>query len=141
VEINFKALLRISPLLFISVANAQDNYFYQNNKKVTLTPAPPLTRSLISTSQEKTVNYYHTDQGYQVGVYNKLLVKFKPSDDLDPYLLLSPYDIEIDKQLGELLYLLIVPSNDLAIDIANRLSEQDFIEYAHPDFIKQLRRR
>mgnify|MGYP000420874609 CR=1 FL=1 len=140
-EINFKALLPICPLLFFSVANAQDNYFYQNNTKVTLTPVPPLTRSLISTSQEKTVNYYHTDQGYQVGVYNKLLVKFKPSDDLDPYLLLSPYDIEIDKQLGHLLYLLIVPSNDLAIDIANRLSEQDFIEYAHPDFIKQLRTR
>jgi len=140
-EINFKALLRISPLLFISVASAQDNYFYQNNEKVTLSPVPPLTRSLLSTSQENTVDYYHTGQGHQVGVYNKLLVKFKPSDDLDPYLLLSPYDIKIEKQLGDLLYLLIVPSNDLAIDIANRLSEQGFIEYAHPDFIKQLRRR
>ena len=128
-------------MIFISVANAQDYFIYQNNEKVTLSPVPPLTRSLLSTSQENTVDYYHTSQGHQVGVYNKLLVKFKPSDELDPYLLLSPYDIEIDKQLGELLYLLIVPSNDLAIDIANRLSEQNFIEYAHPDFIKQLRAR
>ncbi len=140
-EINFKTLLRTCPLLFISVTNAQDNYFYQNNEKVMLSPVQQFTRSNLSTDQENSVDYYNTAQGQQVGIYNKILVKFKPSDDLDPYLLLSPYDIKIEKQLGVLLYLLTVPSNGLAIDIANRLSEQDFIEYAHPDFIKQLRTR
>jgi len=140
-EINFKTLLKISPLLFISLSNAQDNYFYHNNEKVLLTPVQQFTRSNVSTIQEKTVDYYNTAQGQQVGIYNKILVKFKASDDLDPYLLLSPYDIKIEKQLGSLLYLLVVPSNNLTIDIANRLSEQNFIEYAHPDFIKQLRTR
>jgi len=139
-EVKYKYLLLCCIFFLSTSVIAQDNYFYQNNKKTTLTPLPQLIRS-NSLPTEQTINYYRTDQGHKVGVYHKIIVKFKDSEDLDPFLLLSPYDVEIDKQLGARLYLLITPSNGLAIDIANRLSEQDFIEYAHPDFIKKYRTR
>lgn len=139
-EIIYKTLLLCCAFFLSSSLMAQDNYFYQNNKKTTLTPLPPLIRS-NSLPSEQAIHYYNTEQGHKVGVYNKIIVKFKDSEDLDPFLLLSPYDVEIDKQLGTRLYLLITPSNNLAIDISNRLSEQDFIEYAHPDFIKKYNTR
>ncbi|MDC9728786.1 MAG: hypothetical protein PSN04_05570 [Methyloprofundus sp.] len=135
-----------SALLFIFIFNsapalAVDAYFYQYNKKITLTPLPDLVRSNTVTSPLQSIQYYRTEEGHKVGVYNKIIVKFHMADDLDPYLLLSPYDVQIEKQLGPQLYLLITPSNQLTIDLANRLSEQNFIEYAQPDFIKQYQIR
>lgn len=136
----FKTALLCCLIFLSNSLIAQDIYFYQNNKKAALTPLPALIRS-NSLETEQAVDYYSTEQGHKVGVYNKLIIKFKDSDGLDPYLLLSPYNVEIEKQLGALLYLVSVPSNKLTIDIANRLTEQGFIEYAHPDFIKQYRMR
>jgi len=139
-EINYKILLLCCSFSLSSPLIAQDNYFYQNNKKITLNPIPQLVRS-NSLLTEQEITYYTTEQGHKVGVYNKIIVKFKESDDLDPFLLLSPYDVAIDKQLGVRLYLLMTPSHNAVIDIANRLTEQDFIEYAHPDFIKKYQTR
>ena len=129
-------------LLLISIPSiAEDNFFYQNNEKIKLTPITPLIRSSFPDNNAQTTEYYTTEQGQKVGIYNKILVKFKPEQDIDPQLLLAPYDVSIEKSLGNLLYLLVVPTNDLTLGIANRLAEQDFIEYAHPDFIKQRRVR
>jgi hypothetical protein len=125
-------------LLFLSNSLiAQDNYFYQNNSKITLTPSLRQSHLYSLSVNEQAIQYYTTNRGHEVGVYNKIIVKFKKSEDLDPFLLLSPFDVSIEKQLSELLYLLTCPSASLAIDMANRLTEQDFIEYAQPDFIKE----
>jgi len=130
---NIKVVLILTGLLLsaFSAVNAQDNYYYHENQRVSLTPVPKIARSIEG---DDSVDYYLTEQGHQVGIYHKILLKIHKDSDL--LLLLAPYDVIVEEQLSPQLYLIVVPSNDLAIDLSNRLSESPEVEYAHPDFIK-----
>jgi len=114
-----------------NAVNAQDNYYYHENQRVSLTPVPKIARSIEG---DDSVDYYLTEQGHQVGIYHKILLKIHKDTDL--LMLLAPYDVTVEEQLSPQLYLIVVPSNNLAIDLSNRLSESPEVEYAHPDFIK-----
>ncbi len=133
---NIKIVLILTGLSVsaFSAVNAQDNYYYHENQRVSLTPVPKIARSLGSIEEDDGVDYYLTEQGHQVGIYHKILLKIHKDSDL--LLLLAPYDVTVEEQLSPQLYLIVVPSNDLAIDLSNRLSESPEVEYAHPDFIK-----
>ncbi|MDQ7044268.1 MAG: hypothetical protein Q9M34_12160 [Sulfurimonas sp.] len=115
--------------LLLQYAYANDNYYYQNNKKVLLSPYNSTLRSNID------IDYYQNDAGIVLGVRDRLIVKIKDSKNLAQ--LLSEFNLTIQKTLSKELYLLKVPNKNLTIDIANRLSEQEYIEYAHPDFTKR----
>ncbi len=130
---NIKVVLILTGLLLsvFSAVNAQDNYYYHENQRVSLTPVPKIARSIEG---DDGIDYYLTEQGHQVGIYHKILLKIRKDNDL--LLLLAPYDVTVEEQLSPQLYLIVVPSNDLAIDLSNRLSESPEVEYAHPDFIK-----
>ncbi len=130
---NIKVVLIFTGLLLsaFSAVNAQDNYYYHENQRVGLTPVPKIARSIEG---DDGVDYYLTEQGHQVGIYHKILLKIHKDSNL--LFLLAPYDVTVEEQLSPQLYLIVVPSNNLAIDLSNRLSESPEVEYAHPDFIK-----
>jgi len=134
ISVKLKNLLVFGGLLLFSLngAVAKDSYYYDNNKKVGLIPLSKISRSITS---QATIDFYQTEQGHEVGIYNKILLKIKAGADVQ--LLLAPNDMTIEEQLSPGLYLIVVPSNELAIDLSNRLSEQPDVEYAHPDFIKK----
>lgn len=125
---------RLFLLLFLYQSlMASDNYYYKNNEKVTLSPKNSILRS------DALIDYYDTDKGITFGVTDKIIVKAKNCTDVEKYL--NDFNLTIEKELGTGLYLLKVTDKSLTIDISNRLSEKDDIEYAHPDFIKKRVRR
>lgn len=125
---------RLFLLLFLYQSlMASDNYYYKNNEKVTLIPKQSILRS------DALIDYYDTNKGVSFGVTNKIIVKAKSCADIEKYC--NDFNLTIEKELGIGLCLLKVSDKSLTIDISNRLSEKDDIEYAHPDFIKKRVRR
>ena len=116
-------------LLFAFVLDASDdNYYYDNAKKVLLKP-------VVSTLRTTTdVDYYENEAGIKMGVSDKLLVQFKETTNLQAYLL--EYNATVVKIIGKNLYLLKVSSKQETLSVANRLSEKEDVLFAHPDFLK-----
>ncbi len=117
-------------IFLLSYGYAHDNYYYKNNHKTELHPA---------SKQHPNINYYQNTKGYLFGVTDTLIIKLKDAHYLPS--LLDTFELTLEKALGNNLYLLKTSNKDLTIDIANRLHELPYIEYAHPDFVKHNIRR
>ena len=112
---------------------ASDTYYYQNNKKVNLIPIKPLSRDMSH------IDYYKNNNGIVLGVTDKLLVKLKDKTYLEN--ILKEYHLIFVKKIDKNLYLLKTRDKNLTIKTSNMLIKKDFVEYAHPDFIKKLHKR
>jgi len=120
-------------IALIQIAHASDNYYYQNNKMIHLTP----TSNLLKNNSD--IDYYQNENGTVLGVGDKIIVKIKDGVSIDN--LLSQFNLSFEKMLTKNLYLLKVKDKNLAIDISNRLNEHNEVQYAQPDFIKTKIRR
>ena len=116
-------------IVIIQYGCANDNYYYKNNQKVTITATNSISRSNTN------IDYYQNNQGISLGVTDKLIVKLKDVKDLEQ--ILNKFNLTLEKTLSKNLYLLKTTNKNLTIDISNRLSEKEYIEYSHPDFIKK----
>lgn len=116
--------------LLLQVAFASDKYYFENNKKVMLTPIKNISRSI------KKIDYYKNENGVTLGATNKLILKLKDDSNLQKYL--NDYNLTIKSKLGKNLYLLKTENNNLAIDTANALKLKKDVVYSHPDFIKKI---
>ncbi|MDO8454304.1 MAG: hypothetical protein Q7S59_07020 [Sulfurimonas sp.] len=123
--------LMIFLMLLLQYGSADDTYYYKNNHQVAITKIP-ITNSYRDSS---TIDYYKTDNGVTLGVTNKIIVKIASESDIKKYL--NAFNLTIEKELGKNLYLLKAENKSLTLDISNRLSEKEDVEYAHPDFIKK----
>lgn len=126
-------IINILFLLLASFIHASDNYYYQNNKQIRLTPVHSILRGNAN------IDYYENDEKILIGVSDKLIVKFYESANLQKYLL--EFNATVEKTLDSNLYLLKVKDKKSTLDITNRLSEKEDIEYAHPDFLKIIKQR
>mgnify|MGYP000113340547 CR=1 FL=1 len=113
----------------LQLSSASDNFYYQNNKKVYLTPYNSSLRS------NPAINYYQNEKGLIVGITDKLIVKTKDNVSIDD--LLCKFNLSIEKNLGKNLYVLKAADKNLTIERANQLHQNENIEYAQPDFIKK----
>ena len=120
-------------ILLTQFLNAGDNYFYNNGKETLLTPLNSTARNF------KNIDYYQNERGITLGVKDTLLLKLQDEKNLQKYL--NEFNISIVKSLDKNLYLLKTLDKSLTIDIANRLSEKEDVEYSHPDFIKKSLQR
>jgi len=116
-------------IVLIQYGCAGDSYYYEYDKKVNLTPKTSFSRS------DSNIDYYTVDNGMEVGVTNQLIVKLKDDTNLKKYL--DEFNLTIVKKLAQKLYLLKVTDKKITINISNRLTEKNDVEYAHPDFIKK----
>jgi hypothetical protein len=123
--------VKIIIILTILIYNvlAEDNYFYQNNKKVFVKPVEIFERTLNQNKIYKTADS-------TLGVSKDILLKFKVLD----LSILDKYGVKVKKSLGHNVYLVYV-ANGSVFDVANRLYNDSKIEYAHPDFIKSVKQR
>ena len=126
-------IITIFFLLLASFVHASDNYYYQNNKQIKLTPVNSILRSNTN------IDYYVNDKKILIGVSDKLIVKFYESSNLQKYLL--EFNATVEKVLDVNLYLLKVKDKKSTLDVTNKLSEKEDIEYAHPDFLKTIKQR
>jgi hypothetical protein len=122
-----KIFFLIVALLQVGCANS--TYYYQNNKKVLLTPSSQNLRSVSS------IDYYTDEEGRVLGINNALLVKLKEGVALSD--ILDDYNLTFVKELTLRMYLLTTTSKEETISIANQLYESGLVEYAHPDFLKK----
>jgi len=120
-------------VVFLQYGCASDNYYYQNNKKVSLSLIDSMTRGYSS------IDYYKNERGTVLGVSDNLIVKLKNSKNLSNYL--KEFDLKMEKSLGQNLYLLKTKDKSLTLNISNTLNKKADIEYAQPDFIKKNIRR
>ena len=113
---------------------ADDNFYYQNGKKVSLSFV------MMPTSRTNdTMRFYKNEYGTLLGVSKRLIVKFKT--DVSPKSYLNKFNLKLVKSLGRDLYLLETKNVSSTIGIANKLTKLNTIKYAHPDFTKKRRRR
>ncbi len=116
-------------IVLIQYGCASDNYYYKNSQKVTITPNASILRS------NPNMDYYQNSQGVVLGVTDKLIVKLKDDKLLEQ--MSDEFGLTLEKRLSKNLYLFKASNKNLTIDISNRLSEKEYIEYSHPDFIKK----
>ncbi len=128
--------MRYILILFLILAQlifAKEIFYYRGGKKVTLTPQNSLSRSYSD------VDYYLTAKGVSLGVTDAMIVKFKNIENLDNYL--NDFNLTVVKKMSKNLYLLRSSSKDKTIDTANSLSQKSDVQYAQPDFIKNIMKR
>jgi len=111
----------------------QETYYYKNHKKETLVPVENFKRSLSS------VKYYKNTRGIVLGVSKNLILKIDSTSSLQKYI--NTYNLVVLKQLSEGLYLLKNNSKMPTLDVANQLTLEQGVTYAHPDFIKKIHKR
>lgn len=122
-------------LALLQVGCASDGYYYQEGKKISLTPNNEISRSTDGSGMD----YYTNERGTLLGVSEKIIVKLKNGVTIDS--ILSKYGLSLEKELGTDLYLLKADDRSKTIDTANRLSEDENIKYAQPDFSKKRFKR
>ena len=124
-------------LTILCFANASDDFYYQNNKKVFLTPIETGQKfQKTDSNQTKKINYYKTDKGHTVGISKELIVKVEKEKALDS--LIEKYQLIFKKKLAQKLYLVEVNSTEKTLDICNKLYQENNVSYAHPNFIKRV---
>ena len=116
---------------------ASDNYYYQNSKKIHLTQVIAPSNDLLKNNLN--LDYYQNENNITLGVGDKIIVKIKEGVVIEN--LLTQFNLSFEKKLAKNLYLVKVANKNVAIDIANRLSEHLEVEYAQPDFHKTRIRR
>lgn len=121
-------------LFFTTSLVADDAFYYQNGKKISLDFV------MMPTSRTNNgMRFYKNEYGTLLGISKRLIVKFKTKVHLDDYL--KKYNLHLVKTLGQNLYLLQTQDVTSTINISNKLTQQDDVKYAHPDFTKKRRRR
>jgi len=108
-------------------------FYYMNGKKrVELTP---IKSDAIATRSTQKLLRFKDENGRDVAIANRLLVKLKDCDNLEKYL--TDYDMKIVKEYPNNTFLLATNSAKLAIDVANALSQKSDVIYAQPDLIRR----
>ncbi|MCK5293739.1 MAG: hypothetical protein KAJ49_03735 [Arcobacteraceae bacterium] len=134
--------MKINILLFTLIFTflySSDTYFYQNGKKVYISPVQEVKIfSLKATSTQSNLNYFTTPNNKTVGVNDEILIKTS-STNIDN--LLIKYSLTLVKQLTKNIYLLKVKDKSTIFDISNRLYEDKTVQFAHPNFTRQIDKR
>jgi hypothetical protein len=131
-----KIILLSSILLF---ANATDNFYYQKDKKVFLTPIKSTQLQTFQKTNSTKIDYYKTQNDKTVGINKEFIVKIKEEKALEG--LLKKYSIVVKKRLAQNLYLMEINSTQETLAVSNQLYHDANVSYAHPNFIKKIEPR
>ncbi len=100
----------------------------QDGKKRVLIP-------IEKASLDAKMDFYKTQNGAIVGVDNTLLIKLKDKKYLQYYV--AEYNILEWKNIFSTLYKFVLSDKSQTIDVANKLSKEEGVEYSHPNFYKK----
>ena len=116
-----------------SISYANESY-YKNGKLVELQN----THSKRSFS-DSSINYYKTVSGKKVGVTNQLLVQCKASVNCTE--LLYSFSLVNHAKLSDKIFVIKIENGDNIFSVSRALFESKKVEFSHPDFIKERRKR
>ena len=118
-------------MLLLQGCSAKTLYYYDGDEKRILTPESTFKQRSI-----ENVHYYKDENGVLMGVSNRIIMKTSTGSTLET--LLKTHNLAMGEKLGSSMYVLITPSADMTLDIANTLTKEDGVVFAHPDFIKEV---
>ena len=120
----------LSIVALLSLHSAE--YYYEYDKKVTMV-------KLHEQRSNADVTYYEDMYGNKIGVKNEIILKCK--DENRCMKLLKTYDLSNITKLSDTLFLLKLPRDTNIFELSRRLYKEDSIVFAHPNFIKERKRR
>jgi len=121
-------------LLGILSAFYANESYYKNGKLVELQNID-ISRSV----NHSNVDYYKTANGKNVGVTDKLLVQCKEGVSCSK--LLDDFNLINYSKLTDKIFIVKIEDNDNIFAISRKLYEGGNVEFAHPNFIKERKRR
>ncbi len=124
----------LSLFLFTGSLLAQESYYYSFGKKITLTKLPE-ARSLV----EDNITFYENQYGQKVGVKPEVIIGCNDVKACKE--ILKNYDIVSIEKLSKAIYLLKLPDNSNPFEVSNSLYNEISIKFAHPNFIKERKKR
>ncbi len=83
--------------------------------------------------------YYRTQNNDLVGISNRIIVGLK--DESLKETLLNRYHLKMIEELGNNIYVFQTPDRMKTLDISNEIYKIKGVDFSHPDFIKQKRKR
>ena len=119
--------------LLLQNLSANKHFYYNENKKRALTPLHAMARG------ESNIDYYEDENKRVLGVTKRLLVKLTESRYLQK--IMDEFNLTMQKKVANNLYLLQTKDKKLTLEVSQKLTEKEFVEYAHPDFIKKTLKR
>jgi len=130
---------KIIPIITILLfANASDNFYYQKDKKITLSPIKTIQK-LQKKDFNQTINYYKKENGQIVGVTQEIIIKLKEKKAINN--LIEKYPITVKEKLTNRLYVVEINSIKEIFNISQQLYRDTNVSYVHPNFIKRIDKR
>lgn len=118
---------------FISITYANESY-YKNGVLV------KLEKMHASRAYKGSyIEYYKTVQGQKIGITDEILVECK--DGVNCSKLLSSYNLVNYSNLTDKILIVKIDDYDNIFAISRKLFESGDVKYAHPNFIKERKRR
>jgi len=127
----------IVSFLGLTLLGCASEFYYENGKKVHLTEMS--TEGNHKVTSEEGVRYYETDTGHKVGVKQDILVECQEGVACEK--VLSNYETLSIKALTDSIYLVTIAKDENVFVFSQKLYEDADIQIAHPNFMKEKKRR
>ena len=120
-------------LILFTTAMLADVFYYSHGEKVQLTELKQLRDT------DKSIRYYQNEAGQKMGVTQEILAKCKQATTCKE--LLKRYDLTHVTNLTSTIMLITLQNGEDPFEISQKLSLEDAIKFAHPNFIKKKKTR
>ena len=115
--------------MFVNSGYADENFYYNYQQRINLYPLSLNARNFNS------IDYYKDDKGNTLGISNKLIVAFDKVENVDE--ILSEFNTTKIVKLYKTTYTITITDKKNTLKVANTLSKNNHVKYAHPDFVKK----
>lgn len=110
-----------------------NEFYYAYDKKVKVTELKEKRNTIDGT------RYFQTSQGKELGVTDEIIVQCRES--INCLKLLESLGFTHVSKLSSILFLIKVDKDENVFTVSQKLHEQNDILLAHPNFIKERKRR
>jgi hypothetical protein len=121
-------------ILGLSLTACADDYYYQYGKKIELTKTYE-QRAINHTN----VDYFMTKNGHKVGVTKEIIVQCE--ENIDCIATLDKYHLKDMSKLSDKLFVIKIYDDEDIFEFSQKLYNNNAIKLAHPNFIKNRKRR
>jgi hypothetical protein len=123
-----KILLVVAMTLVVGASD----FYYEYGKKVMITKS-------YESRGNSSIKYYQNSLGKKIGVDDKIILKCKVDRVCEESL--KKYNIKEIERLSDTLYLVTIAPKEDIFKLSQELYRDESIEFAHPNFIKERKRR
>ncbi len=117
----------------VSVSYANESY-YKSGKLVELENIN-ISRSVKNSD----INFYKNIYGQKIGISNEILVQCK--EGINCAKLLNSFNLRNYSKLTDKIFIVKIEDYDSIFSMSRKLFESTHVEFAHPNFIKERKRR